>query len=122
MQFTGKELTAMLKMGLAMVEADGKVTEQEQVALTLDLVKFGITPEQLSVFLPAASAMSAEESMVVVAGMSESQKKYVCGYLAMIMASDGVDEAELKFWAMLSALCGFPRMTIGQAVDFWKNN
>ena len=29
MEFTGKQLTAMLKMGLAMVEADGKVTEEK---------------------------------------------------------------------------------------------
>lgn len=122
MQFTGKELTAMLKMGLAMVEADGKITEEEKVALTLDMIKFGVTPEQLSIMLPAANAMSAEESLIIAAGMNAKQKKYVTGYLAMIMASDGIDKAEVKLWSILSHLCGFPTMTIAQALDFWKNN
>ena len=122
MEFTGKQLTAMLKMGLAMVEADGKVTEEEKVALTLDLMKFGVTPEQLGVLLPAANAMSAEESLIIAAGMNAQQKKYVTGYLAMIMASDGVDETEVKLWSVLSHLCGFPIMTIAQALEFWKNN
>ena len=122
MEFTGKQLTAMLKMGLAMVEADGKVTEEEKVALTLDMIKFGVTPEQLSIMLPAARAMSAEESLIIAAGMNAQQKKYVTGYLAMIMTSDGVDDTEVKLWSMLSHLCGFPTMTIAQALDFWKNN
>ena len=122
MEFTGKQLTAMLKMGLAMVEADGKVTEEEKVALTLDMIKFGVTPEQLGIMLPAANAMSAEESLIIAAGMNAQQKKYVTGYLAMIMASDGVDDTEVKLWSMLSHLCGFPTMTIAQALEFWKNN
>ena len=122
MEFTGKQLTAMLKMGLAMVEADGKVTEEEKMALTIELMKFGVTPEQLQILLPAANAMSAEESLIIAAGMNAQQKKYVTGYLAMIMASDGIDETEVKLWSLLSHLCGFPTMTIGQAVDFWKNN
>ena len=122
MEFTGKQLTAMLKMGLAMVEADGKVTEEEKVALTFDMIKFGVTPEQLGIMLPAAHAMSAEESLIIAASMNAQQKKYVTGYLAMIMASDGVDDTEVKLWSMLSHLCGFPTMTIAQALDFWKNN
>lgn len=122
MKFTGKQLTAMLKMGLAMVEADGKVTEEEKIALTLDMIKFGVTPEQLSIMLPAAHAMNAEESLIIAAGMNAQQKKYVTGYLAMIMASDGIDETEVKFWKMLINLCGFPTMTIAQALQFWNNN
>ena len=122
MEFTGKQLTAMLKMGLAMVEADGKVTEEEKVALTIELMKFGVTPDQLGILLPAAKAMSAEESLIIAASMNAQQKKYVTGYLAMIMASDGVDDTEVKLWSMLSHLCGFPTMTIAQALDFWKNN
>ena len=122
MEFTGKQLTAMLKMGLAMVEADGKVTEEEKIALTIELMKFGVTPDQLEVLLPAANAMSAEESLIIAAGMNAQQKKYVTGYLAMVMACDGVDKSEVKLWSVLSHLCGFPTMTIAQALEFWKNN
>ena len=122
MEFTGKQLTAMLKMGLAMVEADGIVSEEEKIALTIELMKFGVTPDQLEILLPAAHAMSAEESLIIAAGMNPQQKKYVTGYLAMIMACDGVDDSEVKLWSVLSHLCGFPTMTIAQALDFWKNN
>ena len=122
MEFTGKQLTAMLKMGLAMVEADGKVTEEEKMALTLELMKFGVTPDQLKILLPAANAMSAEDSLIIAASMSEHQKKYVTGYLSMIMACDGVDDSEVKLWRVLSHICGFPTMTISQALEFWKNH
>lgn len=105
-----------------MVEADGKITEQEQMALTVDLVKFGVTPDQLELILPAAQTMSAEESIVVVAGFNAEQKKYATGYLAMIMACDGVDESEIKLWRFLSAICGFPTMTIEEAIEYWSKN
>ena len=85
-------------------------------------MKFGVTPDQLGILLPAANAMSAEESLIMAAGMNAQQKKYVTGYLAMIMGCDGVDESEVKLWNVLSHLCGFPTMTIAQALEFWKNN
>lgn len=122
MEFTGKQLAAMLKMGLAMVEADGKVTEEEKVALTLELMKFGVTPDQLNILLPAAIAMSAEESLIIAAGFNDRQKKYVMGYLAMIMGSDGVDNSEVRLWNRLRLFTGCPSMTIVEALEFWKNN
>lgn len=105
-----------------MVEADGKVTEEEKVALSLDLSKFGVNPDQLILMHTAAKAMSAEESVRIVSGFNAEQKKYATGYLAMLMASDGIDESEIKLWRLLSTLCGFPMMSIEQALDFWLNN
>ena len=109
-------------MGLAMVEADGKVTEEEKIALTLELAKFGVSPDELEGMLKVANSMGAEAAIITVAGFDEEQKKYATGYLAMLMACDGIDESEVKFWRLISTLCGFPTMTISEAIDFWKNH
>ena len=122
MRFSGGQLCALLKMGLAMVEADGKVTEEEKIALTLELAKFGVSPDELEGMLKVANSMGAEAAIITVAGFDEEQKKYATGYLAMLMACDGIDESEVKFWRLISTLCGFPTMTISEAIDFWKNH
>ena len=122
MTLSGLQLSALLKMGLAMVEADGKVTDEEKTALSIEMFKFGVSPDQLPQLLSAATSMSAEHSLVIVAGFDSEQKKYATGYLAMLMACDGIDDSEIKLWRMISTLCGFPTMTIEEAINFWENN
>lgn len=39
------------------------------------------------------------------------------------MLSDGdIDDSELKLWKLTCALANFPTMTIGEAIEFWRNN
>ncbi|MBD5198774.1 MAG: TerB family tellurite resistance protein [Bacteroidales bacterium] len=122
MTLSGLQLSALLKMGLAMVHADGKVTDEETKALSMELLKFGVAPNELPHLLSNATSMSAEHSLIIVAGLDAEQKKYATGYLAMLMACDGIDDSEIKLWRMISTLCGFPTMTIEEAINFWENN
>ena len=67
--------------------------------------------------------MDSADVIVTLASMTEVQKKYCAAYLRVIMAADGnIDDSEIKLCAIVSALCGFPNMTIKEALDFWAAN
>ena len=42
MQFSGLELSAIVKLAVAVAASDGNVAEQEKAALSLELLKFGL--------------------------------------------------------------------------------
>lgn len=110
-------------MGKAMIAADGKVTAEETMGLAIEVAKFGIPADKLKDLLANSDTMSAEESIIMVANFNQEQKKYATGFLAMLMNADGdIDDSEVKLWKVISTLCGFPTMTIQQAIEFWMNN
>ncbi len=123
MQFNGKELSAIVKMAAAMASADGKVEDVEQKAIALELVKFGASSEQATTMLAAAELMEPATALSVIASMSSTQKKYVSGFLAVIMACDGdIDDNEVNLWQFVCTMSGCPTMTIAEALKFWKDN
>ena len=123
MKYTGKELTALLKMGVAMAAADGKLAEEERVVLVGDLLTFGVTTEDAQLLLKNSQDMTPAEAIIVLSNMNNEQKKYATAYLAVIMASDGeIADSEITLWKMVSTLCNFPTMTVFEALDFWANN
>ncbi|MDE6716427.1 MAG: tellurite resistance protein TerB, partial [Muribaculaceae bacterium] len=65
MTFSGLQLSALLKMGKAMIAADGKVKEEEKIGLSIEVAKFGIPADQLKNLLTNADSMSAEESIII---------------------------------------------------------
>ena len=95
MQFSGLELSAIVKLAVAIAASDGNVAEQEKAAISLELVTL----------------------------MNDTQKKYVAAFLAVIIAADGeILEAEVRVWSLISVLCGLPNMTIGEGIQFWANH
>ena len=123
MTFTGKELSAILKMGISMAAADGKFADEEKAAICLELLKFGVSKSQFEQLLNDAEVMEASVAFAAIANMNEVQKKYVTGYLAFIMASDGdVADSEVKMWQLISSLACLPNMTMSEALTFWKNH
>lgn len=125
MQFSGKEMAAILKAAKIMASADGVMTSDEKDVIKRDLASFGIKIDTLeSIAIEhKANKMDGAEVISILSNMSMEQKKYVCGYLAAIMVADGeVDENEQKLWSLLSMLADFPTMTIGEAISYWQDN
>ncbi len=123
MTYSGIQLSALVKLGLAMAQADGHVAQNEQAAIAYELCNFGVNSSNAPTILAGAAAMDAADALTTVAGMTTEQKKYATGYLAAIMAADGeIADAEVKMWQLISSLAGFPTMTIHEALTFWNNN
>ena len=121
MTFNKLEFIAMLKIGKAMVTADGRIEDNELTMMTTVLISFGVTPSDLRELLDLSDAMDATTALGIISGMTDSQKKYVCSYLATIMVADGdVDATEEALWNLTTALCDLPIMTIGEAVRYMK--
>lgn len=123
MRYNGGELAAIVKMAISMAAADGYFADEEKEAIFHELANFGVTPEQAAHLLIRAKEMDASEAFSILSAMGTEQKKYVTGFLAVIMASDGdIDESEVKMWQLISVLAKLPDMTFPEALAFWNNN
>lgn len=123
MKFNGLELSAVLKVGFAMAKADGKLEEEEMKVLATSMAEFGVDDKEFHSLLTLADAMTPATMIATLASLTKRQKKFVCGFLAMIMVSDGdIDDAEVKLWQLISSLCEFPTMNIKDAIEYWKTN
>ena len=123
MQFSGLELSAIVKLAVAVAASDGKVAEQETAALSLELLKFGIDENAAKNLIEGAKIIEFKDALTIISLMDNAQKKYVTAFLAVIIAADGkIEDAEIRVWSLVSAICGLPEMTIGEGVKFWANN
>lgn len=122
MQFNGRELQAILKMANAMVMADGRIDENEVRVMTTELLRFGVPQDHVKKLLQGANAMSNSDALAILVSLDDERKKYVSSYLGTIMVSDGdIDEKEMALWQLISTLCGFPTMSIKDAVNNMAN-
>lgn len=123
MTYSGKELSALVKLGIAMAQADGHVDEVEQLAIASELKEFGVVGEKSSIIIAGAAVMNNAEALATIAAMNDEQKKYATGYLAAVMAADGVlDDAEIKLWQLICTLGGCPTMNVNEALSFWTSH
>lgn len=123
MEFSGKELSALVKMGVAMAAADGKLADEEKAAIALGMAEFGLDEEAVKAHLALAKSMTHVQALSILTAMDTSQQKFATGFLATVMVSDGdIDDSEVKLWQLVCTLCGFPTMTIAEAVEFWRTH
>lgn len=123
MNYNGKQLAALVKLGLAMAQADCHVDDVEQEAIASELKNFGVDVSDCAVILANAATMSAADAIGTLASMTLEQKKYATGYLAVIMAADGeIADSEVKLWQLISTLASFPTMNIQEALAFWTSH
>lgn len=123
MNFNGIQMAAIIKAAKAMIAADGHMDENETHLLSSELINFGVNPQELPQLLQLGDVMEPATMLATLAAMNDSQKKYVSGFLATIMVSDGeIDDAELKLWKLTSTLMGCPTMTLQEAIEYWRNN
>ena len=112
MYFTSKEKQAIQRLAAQMVVADGQIDPREVILTKLVNDKIGITSEHID----ASSNMSLQEAAIIVKLMSPEERKFVCAYLGTISSIDNdVDDKEMMLWALLTALCDFPQMSILEA-------
>lgn len=123
MQFNNLELSAVLKVGFCMANADGKMEQEEMKVLALGMAEFGVDEQHFQMLTTLANAMTPATMLATLAALNESQKKFVCGFLASIMISDGdIDDSEVKLWQLTSTLAGFPKMSIAEAATYWTTH
>lgn len=123
MKYTGLELSAIVKLATAMILADGKVEESESTALAMEILKFGVNQDDLKSIIATAQTLDYGYAIAIVAAMDLEQKKYVTGFLAIIMASDGdIAPSEVNTWQLISTLAQLPTMTVLEAIAYWTNN
>lgn len=123
MQFNGKQLASLVKLGVAMIQADGKVEENELKFLAAELASFGIDSDDLSTVMEASEQLEAADALATIAAMDAQQKVEATAFLGAMIAADGdVDDAELKLWALVSHLCDLPTMSIADAIRIMTGN
>ena len=115
LHFYKDELTAIFRIALSMVLADGKVTELEMGGLRSEQNRFGIRGNQIDKLLADAKAMPASNAISIISMLTSEEKRYVTAFLGALMAIDGVDPAEMQLWILTSDLCGLPTMSINEA-------
>lgn len=122
MQFTGEELAAVMKMGIAMVGADGRTDESELEVVRNELSRFGASVGQMLALSRDAQRMEFDKAVRIISIFDFERKKYVASYLAVIMISDGeIDDKEVALWQLVTLMCGLPEMDVNQAVDNMNN-
>lgn len=117
MTFTGLEMTAVTKLAMVMVAADGKVEQTELACMAVEMARFGI--KDADPILEGAKTMNPTIAMAIVEKFDSERKKYVAAYLGTMMAADGdINDKELAVWRLTSTLCGLPSMNIHDAIDY----
>jgi tellurite resistance protein len=123
MNLKGIELTAILSAGMFLSNADGRLDDSEKEILIKELGSFNVTEDEAEIYLKVAIDLSVEQTVEILKAMSDDAKKYACGYLGAVMICDGdVDDKEMEAWRAFCGACDFPTMTLGEAIEFWRNN
>lgn len=114
MQFSKKELTAIMKVAYEMAEIDGRMDDVELEVIYSQMKRFGLEHDEL-ITLSEYSILSLppHSAMEIIAEMSHIQKEYVQALLIIVMASDGViHENEMIMLRMITMLCGLPPISM----------
>ena len=118
MKLKEKELIAITHLAFYIISADGIATEEEYSAIGTELVTCGLNTERIVETIEAANDMTLEEAVAICRTMNTPQKTYACSVMGYIVASDGdIDDDEMKVWAEIVEKCGFPDMSIQDALD-----
>lgn len=122
MKFTGRELSAILKMAQTVALADGNVSEEESFLMAMELLRFGVMGVEVNQLLEEAKKLTSVDACVVISQMTAEEKRYVVAYLGAMMCADGkIDDSEVRVWTVISSLCGLPEMNVEEAVRIIKS-
>lgn len=123
MVLSNNELAAVLKLGLDMLMADGKVHKNEKKIIATEMMRFGVDETKIEYLSNKAISMTAAVALTFISNMDEEEKKHVAAFLAAVMvADDDIDDKEKALWRFVTAQASLPEMTIQEAVDYWKNH
>ena len=120
--FNQREMTAIIKVALAMSVADGTCENNESSFMAQEAHRFNITGDDLNMLLEGCKNMDGQTAVAELATMTDAQKRYVTAYLGTLMAVDGeISEKELSLWRLMTELCKLPSMSISDAINYMAN-
>lgn len=118
MKFNRRQMAAILNVGRAMISADGRIDENENVVMALELFSFGVPKEDLEGLYAASDILEPSDAVAIISQFDLEQKTYMASFLGALMAADGdIDDREMVLWRIISDVCGLPRMTISEAIS-----
>lgn len=121
MNLSIKQLTAMVKMAFDIAKADGEATESEYQIISTELQAFGVTSDELKTMLEEVDTMKFFDACRILDDMDDEQKREVCACLGTIICADGkAVEEEVKLWQNIGNWCGFPSMSLEEAIKIFK--
>lgn len=114
MQFSKRELTAILNVANGMAEIDGNTDPIELEVIYSQMKRLGIDHDEImSLTETAILEIDPHTAMDIIAEMTPVQKQYVQALLIVIMASDGkIFEREMIMLKMLTMACGLPKINM----------
>ncbi|MBQ4291285.1 MAG: TerB family tellurite resistance protein [Muribaculaceae bacterium] len=123
MKLTGLQISAAVKAGVAIMEADGETKQEELQFISSEIANFNVSQEQAESIIARASTMSSSEMFSVLSSMTDDEKKYVFGFLAQLVVVDGeIAMSEIRTLKTLSTLSGMPNLDVSKSIDYWKNH
>lgn len=112
-------MAALINVARAMINADGRIDDSENVVMALELFSFGVPKEDLQGLYAASDILEPSDAVAIISQFDLEQKTYVASFLGALMAADGnIDDREMVLWRIISDVCGLPRMTISEAISY----
>lgn len=119
LSFFLEERRAVYCIAKEMILADNKVDDKEMMVLLEGFTLLGSTLEELQQIEANNTEMNPAEAIKTMAGFGADKKKHVCAMLMALMVVDGdVDESENKLLCFVSSLCGFPNISVSEALNY----
>ena len=119
MRFNKRQMAALINVARAMINADGRIDDNENVVMALELFSFGVPKEDLQGLYAASDILEPSDAVAIISQFDLEQKTYVASFLGALMAADGnIDDREMVLWRIISDVCGLPRMTISEAISY----
>ena len=116
LQFSRKELAAIISVADAMIKADGKIDEMEQLTFAFEMTRLGVREDNWAGILADVQQIAPAETFSIISNFGNEKKKYVAAFLITLMAIDGnIADAEMKLWKMVSIVCKLPTMDVNEA-------
>jgi hypothetical protein len=123
LQFSRKEMTAIIALAKAMALADGTINEDEIAMMTKEALRFGIPLDDLMNLLNDSCSIELEDTLSIIAEMNDAQKYYVSACLGMMMAVEGdIDDSEMALWNFVSLICKLPKMDVIEAIAYMQSD
>ena len=117
LQFSRKELTAIITLADMMIKADGKIDPREQITFSLEMTRLGVKQDNWAGLLADSQTMEPEVVLSTIGNLGNDGKKYVAAFLITLMAVDGnIDDSEKKLWNIISILCKLPTMSVKESL------
>lgn len=122
LQFSHREMAAIIKLATMMAAADGQIHDDEKMMIAKEAMRFNLSPEKFQQRTELAQTLKGEEALLIIATMNDAQKRYVTAYLGTLMAIDGkIDDKEETLRSFVSLVCKLPTMSVMDAIHYMDN-